>query len=305
MTRTRLLTLLALVVSLALALTVAACGGDESEGGSQEASDLLETAFKKTVTSGDLDLKVEAALDGVDELKGPLKLSISGPYQQKDPKAFPVLDWDVSASGAGQTFEVGVVVTEDNAFIEYKGENYEVGTELFSQLKKQQESNEQAFTPQGLKALGIDATNWIEDGKVEDGEDIGGDPTRLVSGDVDVERVVKDFFKLLESPVVRSQLESQGQTVPDVDEPSEEDINKVEDAIDKLELEVNVDEDDYVRRTFLDSDFHIPEGTDAGTLKGGSFSFDYTLKKVGITPEIEAPANPRPLSELTGQFGLG
>ncbi|MEJ7750651.1 MAG: hypothetical protein WKF32_04270 [Thermoleophilaceae bacterium] len=303
MIRTRFLTLLAIVASLTLALTVAACGAGENEGGSQEASDLLDKAFKKTVTSGDLDLNVDAALDGVEDLKGPLKLSITGPYAQDDPKAFPVLDWDIKAEGGGMKLEAGIIVTEDNAFVEYNGETYEVGTELFTQLKEQQESQQQAFTPQGLKALGIDATDWLTNAELEDGEEIGGDATQLITGDVDVERVIKDVFKLLQSPAVRQQLESQGQTVPEIDEPSEADIKKIEDAIDKLELEVNVDEDDYVRRTFLDADFTVPEGEDVGTLKGGSISFDYTLNDVGNKPDIQAPTGAKPIQELLGQFG--
>jgi len=124
-----------------------------------------------------------------------------------------------------------------------------------------------------------------------------------VTGDVDVKRVIKDVFKLLQSPAVRQHLESQGQTVPQIDEPSDEDIKKIKDSIDKLELEVNIDEDDYVRRTFLDSDFTVPEGEDLGTLKGGSVTFDYMLTKVGIEPDIQAPADPKPIQELLGQFG--
>lgn len=306
MTRLRLVTLLAIVVSLVLALTLAACGGDDAGGGSSEdATALLERSFKKTVTKGDLDLNIEAALDGVEDLKGPLKLTLTGPYAQETPKDFPILDWDVSAEGGGQSFKAGVIVTGDNAFVEYNGENYEVGTELFSQLKEQQESQQESFTPQGLKALGIDGAKWLKNAKVADGEDIGGDSTQLVTGDVDIERVVKDVFKLIQSPAVRQQLESQGQAVPDVPEPSAEDIKKIEDAIDKLELEVNVDEDDYVRRTFLDSDFTVPEGTGAGELKGGSVSFDYTLTSVGEDPKIEAPSGAKPIQELLSQFGLG
>lgn len=306
MTRIRLLTLLAFAVSLVLALTLAACGGDEGGGGSSEdATALLERSFKKTVTSGDLDLNVEAALDGVEDLKGPLKLTLKGPYAQKTPKDFPVLDWDVTAEGAGQSFQAGVVVTEDNAFVEYKGENYEVGAALFKQLKDQQEAQEETFTPQGLKAIGIDASKWLKNAKVEDGEEIGGDSTQLVTGDVDIERVVKDVFKLIENPAVRRQLESQGQAVPDVPEPSAEDIKKIEDAIDKLSLEVNIDEDDFVRRTFLDTDFTVPEGTQAGELKGGSLAFDYTLTDVGNEPEIDAPTGAKPIQELLSQFGAG
>jgi len=70
----------------------------------------------------------------------------------------------------------------------------------------------------------------------------------------------------------------------------------------ELKLEVNVDENDVARRLSVEADFTVPEGTGDGEIKGGSLSFAYILEEVGIDPQIEAPANAKPLSELTQQF---
>jgi len=298
-TRARYL-ILALLASLAVGLLAAGCGGDDSS--SEDAQALLEKAFGKEVNSGDLEIDAEAQIDGLASLAGPLTFSMSGPFKTEDRRQVPVLDWDISAQGAGQELDAGLIVAEDNAFVEYGGESYEVGPELFGQIQEQYARQRPEEEPT-LRSYGIDPATWLEEPRVEDGEDIGGDPTRVVTGSVDVEKVVRDLYSLTRSDAFRRQLESQGQTVPEVPEPSDEDIDKIVEAVDRLELEVNVDEQDTLRRLALDADFTVPEGTGDGQIKGGSLSFAFTLNEVGVEPQIEVPSDPRPLTELTQRFG--
>ena len=306
MTRTRLLALFA-VLALALALALAGCGGDDDGGGggegSKDAQALLERAFSKQVDSAVLKLDLKADLEGLDQLKGPVSLTVSGPFQSKGAKQLPILDWDLKARFAGQNIDAGMVVTDDNAYVEFRGQAYEVGEQLFSQLKSSfAQQQKQSGGQQSLKQFGIDPTGWLDDPKVEDGEDIGGDSTRKISGEVDAKQLVKDVLGALRSPALRRQLESQGQTVPDV---KEEDVDKVTDAIEELRFEVNVDENDIARRLFAEAKFDVPDGADAGDLKGGTISFGFVLEEVGVEPKIVAPENPQPLNSLLGQFGLG
>ncbi len=300
-TRNRPLMLLAIVATLALALIGAGCGGDEGGGSSDEASALLEKAFTTQVDSGELSLDLKAEFDGLAQLSGPLSLTLSGPFKSDGPKDLPVLDWDIAAEGAGQNFDIGLKVTDDNAFVEYQGESYEVGPELFNQFKEQYAAQQPDEQPT-LKSFGLDPATWLEDPEVGDGDEIGGDATQVVTGSVDVEQVVRDLYSLTKSDAFRQQLESQGQTLPDIPEPSDEDIQKIVDAVDELTLEVNVDENDIARRLAVAADFTVPEGTGDGQVKGGSLSFSYTLEEIDIDPQVEAPANARPLSELTQQF---
>ena len=301
-TRSRLFTLLAIIAVLSLAL-LTGCGGDDGDSGSSEdAKALLEKAFQKQVDSGDLRVDLRAELDGLAQVKGPVALTLGGPYRSNGTKEIPELDWDISAEFMGQDFKAGLIVAPDNAYVEYGGESYEVGSDVFAQFKKQFEE-QQEDQPQSLKALGADPASWLEDATLEDGEAIGGDSTRLISGSVSVEKMVRDIFDLLRSPAVRSQLENQGQTVPDVPKLSDEDIDRVKEAVDDLKLEANVDESDALRRLQVEVDFSVPEGEDAGQLEGGTISFEYVLEEVGTDPAIEAPSNPKPLNELMQQFG--
>ena len=293
---------LPLLAALAL---LAGCGGDDSPSAeeSADAQALLEKAFSKQVDSADLKLDMKADLEGLDQLKGPVSLSLSGPFKSSGDDQLPVLDWDLKAKFAGQTIDAGMVVTDDNAYVSFRGQDYEVGEQVFEQLKanfaKQQK---QAGGQQSLKQFGIDPTDWLKDPEVEDGQDIGGDSTRKISGDVDAEKVVEDVLGALRSPALRRQLQSQGQAMPQVDEAA---VEKVTDAIEDVHFEVNVDEDGVARRMFAEVEFKVPDDADAGDLEGGKVSFEFVLEKVGIDPEIDAPSDPQPLSALLGQLGLG
>ena len=293
---------LPLLAALAL---LAGCGGDDSPSAeeSADAQALLEKAFSKQVDSADLKLDMKADLEGLDQLKGPVSVSLSGPFKSSGEGELPVLDWDLKAKFAGQTIDAGMVVTDDNAYVSFRGQDYEVGEQVFEQLKanfaKQQK---QAGGQQSLKQFGIDPTDWLKDPEVEDGQDIGGDSTRKISGDVDAQKVVEDVLGALRSPALRRQLQSQGQAVPEVDEAA---VEKVTDAVEDVHFEVNVDEDGVARRMFAEVEFTVPDDADAGDLEGGKVSFEFVLEKVGIDPEIDAPSDPQPLSSLLGQLGLG
>jgi len=293
---------LPLLAALAL---LAGCGGDDAPSAeeSADAQALLEKAFSKQVDSADLKLDMKADLEGLDQLKGPVSVSLSGPFKSSGEDQLPVLDWDLKAKFAGQTIDAGMVVTEDNAYVSFRGQDYEVGEQVFEQLKSSfAKQRKQAGGQQSLKQFGIDPTDWLKDPEVEDGQDIGGDSTRKISGDVDAEKVVEDVLGALRSPALRRQLESQGQAVPQV---NEADVEKVTDAIEDVHFEVNVDEDGVARRMFAEVEFKVPDGADAGDLEGGKVTFEFVLEKVGIDPEIEAPSDPQPLSSLLGQLGLG
>ena len=115
-------------------------------------------------------------------------------------------------------------MTEDNAYVDSEGQSYELGEQLFGQIKRSfAQQQKQSGGQPSLKRFGINPAEWLDDPKVEDGEDVGGDATRKVSGDVDVKQVVTDVLEALRSPALRSQLESQGQTVPQIPEVSDDD----------------------------------------------------------------------------------
>ena len=296
----------ALLPLLAVGL-LAGCGSDDSSdggskaGGSEDPAALLQKALSSQVESGELKVTASFDVEGSSKVSGPVKATLSGPFKSRGKAKLPLLDWDVSLSGAGQDFSGGIIATEDNAFIEFRGQTYEVGKQLYAQVLRQQERQTQSG-PQSLKDLGIDPSDWLEDPQIADGETIGGSATRKVTGQVDVERMVDDILAAAKSPALRKQLEGSGQTVPEV---SENDKQKVVDAVEKADLAVNVDDQDIARKVDLSVAFKVPEGVDADGATGGSFELGYELPKVGGDVTITAPSDAKPLSLLMQQFGLG
>jgi hypothetical protein len=298
--------LFALLALLAVGL-LAGCGSDEKSGGgssgdkSEDPTALLKKALSANVESGELKVKAAFEVKGSPKVSGPVTATLEGPFKSRGKEQLPLLDWDVSLSGAGQNFSGGIVATEDNAFVKFRGQTYEVGKQLYEQFVRQQ-SQQAKSGPQSFKDLGIDPSGWLEDPQVADGESIGGSATRKVTGQIDVEKMVDDVLKAADSPAVRKQLQSSGQSLPKV---SDADKQKLVDAVEKADLTVNVDDEDIARKVVLSAAFKVPEGVDADGASGGSFELSYELPKVGGDVDITAPSDAKPLSLLMQQLGLG
>ena len=300
--RTRPRLTAALLACLALAITALGCGSEDDEGDtgdSAQARALLERAFAKTVHSGEMTVQIKADVEGLRSLREPLELRFDGPFKSNGDRKLPILDWDVTFDGPGQRISGGVIATADNAFVLLQGRPYEIGRDAYARFARRLEvsGREKPFKP---GQFGMDTASWLKDAKVEDGDPVGEDDTRKVTGSVDVRKVVKDVVELIDSPEVRRRLERSGQ--PAVPKPSGKDIEQIEKAIQDIDVELNVDKDDVMRRFFTEIDFNLDDGGDGEDVRG-KVSFVYVLSKVGGNPVIRAPSDARPLSELLGGLG--
>jgi hypothetical protein len=299
---------IALFTALALAITGAGCGEDEGSGESSgDAKALLERAFTKQVKSGELDFDLTADIEGGgDRLEEPLALRLKGPFEWGGAKRLPRFDWDVSFKGVRLDMKGGLIATADNAFVELQGQAYELGTRTFTSLAREYAALQPGGRPQSLGAFGVDPTSWLKDPQIDsEGESIGGEPTRKITGSVDVRKAVRDIVGLTRSPRLRKQLQRRGQPAPELSTPKDEDLDELEDAVEEFDIEVNVDRDDVVRRLFTEFDFDVPGEEDGDDVKGGKVSLSYVLTRVNTTPVIRAPQNPKPLAQLLDGFGLG
>ena len=132
---------------------------------------------------------------------GSLTATIDGPFQgdASNPTTFPQLDLTakVSASGAGQSFNFdgGLIATKDNAYVEYQGQAYEVGSSLFQQFKTAYEqSARKAKSEQGnqnassiFEQFGIDPKTWLTNVSNEGDETSTGQDTIHIHGDANVD----------------------------------------------------------------------------------------------------------------------
>ena len=321
---TRIRTYFALcALALVVPVLIAGCGGDESSD--VDPQTVLDETFDndESVSSGDLSLSLGGSAEG--DQGGSFEASLSGPFQgdPDDPTAIPQLDWtgSLTAEGAGQSvnFEGGITVTEDNAYVEYAGDAYEVGARTFGEFKKlaeqasaQQTETEglsfsEAFTQgceQSLQAQGgdtaacqIDFESWLGDLSNEGEEEIEGTETVHIGGSLDVETMLQDLIEL-------------GAAVPQASAagvPSEEQVQQIADAISEASFDLYSGVDDRVLRGL---DFNlavdpsaIPEASAAG-VESIDANFSMRLAGVNEEQEISAPSDAQPIDELLGQFGV-
>ena len=321
MTRSKTL-LAALALCLPVPVAIAGCG---DEGSDQDPQDVLEATFNNdtTLESGVLDLSFDLGVEG--DQGGDVTANVTGPFvsDPDDPNGVGQLDLDVTLTGEGtigeqvpEDFEAGVTVTEDNLYVNYEGTDYELGTEAFEQLQAQQEEAagategedaassfregcEQAIEAQGgdPAACDFDVTAWFGDLKNEGTEDVGGADAIHISGNLDVTQMLTDLFAIgssipgatggIDPSLIQPQLEQAGQ------------------AVENATFDVySATEDDTLRGLdfALDIDTAAAGGAAVG-VESASLGFSLEVSDVGSEQTIEAPADARPIEELSGELG--
>ena len=118
--------------------------------------------------------------------------------------------------------------------------------------------------------------------------------------------VLADVTEAAKSPDVRDEIEKAGgsDALPKL---SEENLGKLEQAVERLDVEVNVDDEGYPRRVFAELDFKVPEDVrkkERVAFEGGTVTFELVLEQIGAEVDVTAPAGVRPLSDLFGFAGL-
>src|SRR5438477_7601461 len=130
-----------LAIALPIPAAVAGCGGGSSSNSADPQQVLSQTFNNPTkVTSGNVDISLSGSAQG--SQSGSFNASITGPFQSdpNNPTAFPQLNLTakISGSSAGQSisFDGSLIATQDNAYVVYQNQAYEVGTSVFKQFTK-------------------------------------------------------------------------------------------------------------------------------------------------------------------------
>jgi hypothetical protein len=281
---------------LAVAALIAGCGGGGG-GSSADARALIDKAFKTSIPSADMTLNITAEVRGVAQLQQPVSLKVAGPYQSNGGKKLPDFNWQVSVSGGGQAFSGGLISTGDNAFVNFQGTNYEVGTARVGQLNQQLAS--QTGSGKSLKDFGIDPQAWVKDPQDKGDESVNGADTTHVEASVDVGKMFTDFNKTIQSAGGAMGSSTPQQLSPDT-------IAKIQEAVKDPKFDIYVGKDDNrIRRLSVKIDFEIPSDQRAQFqgAEGGTLSFQIDFAKVGEPQTITAPAGAHPISELQQQLG--
>lgn len=291
---------------LAFAAAFAACG-EGGDGGSADA--VLDEATLQGVKSGDLDLSL--AFDSKGSEGGKVDVSLSGPFQSEGEGQPPRLDLTAKANGTmdGEDidFEGGLFLLPNKAYVNYEGIDYEVDPTTFSFVKStiEEEQKRSGGESSGItacqEAVGELQVSDFAENLVDDGSgEVGGTKTTKVSGDLDVSGAIDAVVQLTEEPACQAQLEAAG-SLPSGSQ-IEDSRSQIEDAVKSAHVEVEVGDDDIVRRIAAQLALE-PESSGSGP-ESADVDFELTLTGVNEDQSFVAPKNTKPLSGLFVKLGI-
>lgn len=311
MNRPYRLSLLALAAALAAAFVLSACGGGGSEKSGESPDKVLEEATLQGIESGNVDLSLDLSAPGPEG--GHVEVGLSGPFQSEGKSRLPQLSMAATAkghyNGKNVDFEGGVTLLPNTAFVQYEGTEYEVDPTTYSfveqTLKQQQrEAGAEAGTA-GVagcqEELGrLNVADFLEEGRNEGSEDVGGTSTAKVSGELNVSGALDSLLEVLESQACRSQLAAAGPL------PSKAEVEKAETevagSVKKPQVSIYVGDDDIVRR--ISADLTVEPQRGGKGPKSVSIAFDLQLTNVNEEQKISAPEDTKPLSKLFVKLGI-
>jgi hypothetical protein len=307
---TRVPAILLVLFALLAVTAFAGCSGED-----EDASEVISETFskQKRINSGKLSLDLSADVEGVPQLSGPLTLKVSGPFETPE-DGFPKLDLDLTAGGAGQSFQGGAVSTGEKGFLTFQGTDYVIPDSQFARIKREveqaQKENDDSKQP-SLGALGVQPREWLKDPKNEGTEDIAGAEAIHIAADVDVAKLLDDIDGLLKRAGQLGLSEQQQQQLPEAIPPTVK--KQIVDSVNEAKLDLYTGKDDKIlRRVELSLKFEIPEDvrSEFQGLKSGRIDFKFEIADVNEPQTIEEPEKAKPLRELQRQFsgelgGLG
>lgn len=187
-------------VALALAMTVAvaACGSSTSSSGSSAAQTLLHQTFsgQHTVKSGVLSFGLTLTPSGSSTIKGPISLSLNGPFQSRGKGQLPGSDLSISVDALGHHGQLGIVSTGTNGYITLKGVAYQLPAADYQKLASSFASA--GGQSGGLAKFGVKPLHWLTNPSVAGSDTVGGAPTTHIRAGIDVATLLSDLSTLLQ-----------------------------------------------------------------------------------------------------------
>jgi hypothetical protein len=303
------LAVLGLLVALALGL--AACGGDDSSAGAgTDATALLKDTFGAghPIRSGRVDADVDVALNGLAALKQPLSLHISGPFQSNGGRALPDLAFGVDFQGGPKPVTVGTVFAKGAGYLTIEGQAFDLGSGLYKtfqqgylKAKASAAKSSTSASQSSLSALGISPLRWLKDPKNAGTQDIAGTETVHLTSDVDVAKLLEDVSTLLGKArgVAAAGGSATGTAVPTQ-------LSAVQRALIRRSVtSATVDvwtgaKDHTLRKVAVDVRIAVPQvlRSQAGQLRDGHIVLRVAIAQLNQRQTIRRPASTRPIAEL-------
>jgi hypothetical protein len=187
-----------LLLAAFVAVAIAACGG----GSSGDANSLLQQTFSGThaINSGNVNVALTLNPSGSSTIKGPISLTLGGPFASLGTGKVPKSNFNVAISGLGHTGQLGILSTGTTGYVTMNGTSYQLPAATFQQL----ESSFSSLTSSGrgsssgaLGKLGINPLHWLVNPKIAGNETVGGANTTHIHAGVNVPALLNDLNTFL------------------------------------------------------------------------------------------------------------
>jgi hypothetical protein len=188
------------LVALLCALIVAACGGS----GSGDAGKLLNQTFSGPhhIDSGNLSFVLTINPSGSSTLRGPVTLSLGGPFQSRGAGKLPQSDFTVSLGANGKTGAISVLSTGSAGYVTLGGTSYQLPAATFQKLESSfaqvAPSSGGSSSSSALGKLGIQPLTWLRNPTILGDESVAGTSTTHIRAGVNVTALVDDLSRFLQ-----------------------------------------------------------------------------------------------------------
>ena len=286
----RRLALALLVLAVGL---VAACGDSDNANSSGNApKDAL--ADVKPITSATVDAVLRINLDGAPaEIGDRIELTFGGPMRSNGPGKLASLDWKIAFNSGFSDFKSRVVSTGNNVFVRLGGADFEIGEQTVSRINQNAAASGK---PDGLAAVGLDPLAAVTGVKESGKATVAGTETTRYTGSIDVDKALDQIESFLRQLPQQS---TGGQRVPQLNLTPER-RQQINDTFQSARFEIDVADDDTIRRILLTAKFVTPEANRqaAGGITGGTIEYRVEYAGVGDEVTISPVSGARPIEEF-------
>src|SRR5829696_3437245 len=203
------------------------------------------------------------------------------------------LDWKIAFDSGFSNFKSRVVSTGSNVFVNLGGADFEIGEQTISRINQNAASSKQA---DGLATIGLDPLAAATNVKASGEATVAGAKTTRYTGSIDVDKALDQIETFLRQLPQQS---TGGQRVPQL-QLTPERRQQVKDTFQSPRFEVDVADDDTIRRIVLTTKFATPEANRqaAGGITGGSIEYRVEYSQVGEGVTISPVTGARPIEEF-------
>jgi hypothetical protein len=186
-----------LVIAVAGSIALGACGG-----GGDQATKLLRQTFtgKHRITSGEVAAVLTLTPQGPSSLKGPIVLSLAGPFENLGAGKLPASAFTVGLDAMGTKAALTIISTGVSGYVTFQGQSYKLPQATFQRLESsfgQLGSVSGNGGSGGLGRLGIQPQRWLIAPQIVGDEGVAGVNTTHIRSGINVRALLADLDKFL------------------------------------------------------------------------------------------------------------